>query len=306
MEHLERIALYLRHGDDDSAIDRTAALAERHDAAVEIVDVVPQAPWYARLVGNDSATLTRQAIGAREQVIRHTLAPRPDLMARARISVLAGEPWIELIQLALRQHVDLFVTTGHGRGGDLLGRTEAQLLRKAPCPVWILRPKERKRWKRVLVAVKPEPDNPVGIELSRRLLDAASRLAIDEGAELHVLRVWGSRLERVLARRMRPDRWEAVRTQLRADVLDQLLGLIEPWHDQIGGRVWLRQGDPETVIPAFAEKKKIDVLVIGTVARSGLEGVFIGNVAERVFQSVHCSILALKPEGFVGPVKLGE
>jgi nucleotide-binding universal stress UspA family protein len=41
---------------------------------------------------------------------------------------------------------------------------------------------------------------------------------------------------------------------------------------------------------------------MGTVGRAGLPGVLIGNVAETVFKHAECSVLALKPEGFVSPV----
>lgn len=307
MKRLQRILVHVRAGDENAApMDRVERLAAHHDASLLVVDIVPRAPWYARLVGQDAQALANRHRAERLQTLGAAIAARPGLAARARVEVRVGEPSFELTAMAQRHQVDLIVTAGHSHGPELLGRIETQLLRKAPCPVWILRRHEPERWKRVLVAVKPEPDNPVGLELSRELVEAASQLAIEEDAELHVLRVWGTRLERVLRRRMRPDRWQEVRTQLRKDAHDQLLGLLEPWHDQIGGRIWLRQGDPETVIPAFVEKKKIDLLVIGTIARSGLEGVFIGNVAERVFETVKCSILTLKPAGFVSPIRVED
>lgn len=307
MERVERILLHLPQGDESApALQRVAELAARHGAAVSVVDVLPTLSWYARLRGTDTATLTATRTAERERELRAAVEGQPELADRTTILIRSGEPFVELIREALRQRSDLLVTTAHGRGGDLLDRTGMHLIRKAPCPVWILRGREPKRWKRVLVAVKPEVDNPVGMELSRRLIATGARVAEDEGAELHVLRVWGSRLERMLERRMRRDRWEQIRDELREQARAQVIDLVEPWHDQIGGRLWLRQGDPETLIARFAARKKIDLLVIGTIARSGLEGVFIGNVAERVFATVHCAVLALKPEGFVSPIRLPE
>lgn len=43
---------------------------------------------------------------------------------------------------------------------------------------------------------------------------------------------------------------------------------------------------------------------MGRVARTGLSGLFMGNTAETVLRSVDCSVLALKPDGFVSPVRL--
>ena len=49
--------------------------------------------------------------------------------------------------------------------------------------------------------------------------------------------------------------------------------------------------------------KKIDILVMGTVARTGISGFIIGNTAENTVQKLSCSLMALKPQGFVSPVK---
>ena len=41
---------------------------------------------------------------------------------------------------------------------------------------------------------------------------------------------------------------------------------------------------------------------MGTVCRTGIAGFFIGNTAEKTLQQVDCSVLMVKPEGFVSPV----
>jgi nucleotide-binding universal stress UspA family protein len=48
----------------------------------------------------------------------------------------------------------------------------------------------------------------------------------------------------------------------------------------------------------------VDLLVIGTVRRTHLLGLLIGSTAERALSAVECSVLALKPDGFVSPVTL--
>ena len=64
------------------------------------------------------------------------------------------------------------------------------------------------------------------------------------------------------------------------------------------------RGEPEDVIPEFAVAQGIDLVVMGTVARSGVAGLLIGNTAERVLRSLPCSVLAVKPDGFKCPVVL--
>jgi nucleotide-binding universal stress UspA family protein len=43
---------------------------------------------------------------------------------------------------------------------------------------------------------------------------------------------------------------------------------------------------------------------MGTVARTGINGLLMGNTAEMILTQIDCSVLAVKPQGFVSPVTL--
>jgi nucleotide-binding universal stress UspA family protein len=60
------------------------------------------------------------------------------------------------------------------------------------------------------------------------------------------------------------------------------------------------------VIIELAAAKSIDLIVMGTIGRTGIPGLFIGNTAETVLRQVHCSVLTVKPQGFVTPVRLDQ
>ncbi|NMT50792.1 universal stress protein, partial [Vibrio parahaemolyticus] len=53
----------------------------------------------------------------------------------------------------------------------------------------------------------------------------------------------------------------------------------------------------------YVESIEVDVLVMGTLARTGISGYVIGNTAENILQSINCSLVALKPDGFVSPIQ---
>lgn len=46
-----------------------------------------------------------------------------------------------------------------------------------------------------------------------------------------------------------------------------------------------------------------DLIVIGTVGRSGIQGLLLGNTAEKVLDTCDCSIFTVKPDGFVSPIQ---
>lgn len=58
----------------------------------------------------------------------------------------------------------------------------------------------------------------------------------------------------------------------------------------------LRHGDVWEVINRVVERKKIDLLVVGTHARKGLDRMLNGSVAEDVLRSPGCPVLTVGPE----------
>ena len=66
----------------------------------------------------------------------------------------------------------------------------------------------------------------------------------------------------------------------------------------------LIKGFPSKVIPEFAQKIDADLVVMGTIGRTGIPGLIIGNTAEDILNQIHCSVLAVKPADFVSPVTL--
>lgn len=49
-----------------------------------------------------------------------------------------------------------------------------------------------------------------------------------------------------------------------------------------------------------------DILVMGTIARTGIPGFMIGNTAEDILNSVDCSVLTVKPPNYVSPLNLSD
>jgi nucleotide-binding universal stress UspA family protein len=77
-------------------------------------------------------------------------------------------------------------------------------------------------------------------------------------------------------------------------------------YDQLSPRLHLPNGPAQKMIAASATELKADLVVMGTVARTGIPGFIIGNTAESILDQLDCSVIAVKPRGFVTPVKLME
>ena len=60
----------------------------------------------------------------------------------ARTAIVAGTPFVEIVQLARAEGTDLIIIGTHGRGAvahALLGSVAEKVVRKAPCPVLTVR-----------------------------------------------------------------------------------------------------------------------------------------------------------------------
>jgi nucleotide-binding universal stress UspA family protein len=68
--------------------------------------------------------------------------------------------------------------------------------------------------------------------------------------------------------------------------------------------VHLIKGEAASSIRILSESLQVDLIVVGTVGRSGLPGFIIGNTAEEVLQTTSASVLATKPKGFVSPIEV--
>ncbi|MFU8769020.1 MAG: universal stress protein [Desulfotignum sp.] len=84
-----------------------------------------------------------------------------------------------------------------------------------------------------------------------------------------------------------------------------LTSLIAPVTQDPDIRIQVVTGTLFLEVIRMVLSQSFDLVVMGTIARTGVSGLFIGNTAEAVFHQLQCSILAVKPPGFESPVKPG-
>jgi len=302
--------LYFADGALDScpALERAIDLSESNRARLTVVDVLPPAestPGVVERLGTDLDQVLRTHRKAQlEELLR--CIRQPDVLTYTR--VLTGTPFVEVIRTVLRGGHDLVVKPARPPGGiaeRLLGSTDMHLLRKSPCPVWVDRPTSTRPYRAILAAV--DPGNPQGEGVERMVMELATSLARRESAALHVVHAWrlyGESILRSGRARISDTEVDLLLEQSRRRHHDGLDDLLRPFGlDSSQPRVHLVQGNPAQSILQVAQQIDADLVVMGTLGRSGIPGLFIGNTAEDVLQETHSSILAVKPKGFVSPVQ---
>jgi nucleotide-binding universal stress UspA family protein len=284
------------------ALDQAVSLANRCGARIKIVDVLPWVPDAAR----------HYVTPDRERDLVEHRRERLQLLAGAihgvatATDVLRGRPGTALIQEVVHSGHDLLVRS-HGRDQPqrprAFGAIDMELLRQCPCPVWLVAHHEAHRPWRILAAVHASAEDAVEKGLNETILDWALMLHGFGNSQLTILQAWTAYGASILKSHMPPEEFTEFIERTRRHEEDALTRFVTPRAELLTNvAVESMYGEADEAIVRFVEDNGIDVVVMGTVARSGIAGVVIGNTAERVLQRLRGSVVALKPPGFQAPI----
>lgn len=314
MQRFKNILVFLDGGKGERhAIEQSAKLALSNKANLTLFDVLEQGSSIhtrAELMASVQA-LQEQMLQVRKTELAKLAAGLKEQygVIHAKSTVRRGQPAIELIRHVLREQHDLVIKAADGQAGKfhaLFGSTELKILRKCPCPVWLIKPSRRKRITRILAAVDLSAKTRDKASLDRQIMTLASSLASRDQSELHVVHAWTSAIEQKLrGRQIFSADVDRLMISIASACKEQFDGLLAEFPNSYAKEHFIR-GEPKDVILRFVEEHKVDLVVLGTVARVGLPGFFIGNTAESILNAVDCSVLAIKPDGFETPVQIAE
>jgi nucleotide-binding universal stress UspA family protein len=89
--------------------------------------------------------------------------------------------------------------------------------------------------------------------------------------------------------------WESMKDILEEEGKDALKK-IEENAKKMGVEIKseILEGNPVKEILDYAERKNVDLIVLGTTGKSGLDKLLLGSVAEKVSKGSHCPVLLVK------------
>lgn len=323
MKLFSKILCLLPGGESAAAVmERAVGVAEDHQAPLTVVGLVDPVPADGlREIGLSPEALRAALLDAEARRLDGLAAPSRDRVP-IETRALVGRPFPDLARLVIREGYDLLVKVPEPTPGllqRLMGSEDMHLLRKCPCAIWLLDPVAPAGYRRILAAVNvddlgPVPELAARRELNLRIAATAAAVAVAQLAELHLVHAWSAAIGETVMRSAMLDVSEA---QIRAYVdakrarhdgaMNRLLEALEKHlgREAMGylkPSVHLLEGDPRQVVPAFAARIAPDLTVLGTLGRTGVRGLFIGNTAESLLHQLDGAILALKPRGFVSPL----
>lgn len=293
-------------------LDRILAVADQEDArqpavraALELLSAAPGQLQVAGFVyehaaaepgvlsASAAATLRRALLAAKRRWLKQCVGALLPEGTRARIEAVWTADLVDwVVEAVRREGIDLVVKAGRRSESLFHTPSDWQLLRRCPAPVLITGPKPRAKLCRIFATVDAGSADPIQLGLDRKVLGAAAGLAAALGARVHAAYVVPVS---TIARDLDLIDVAALQRRTRARLGAPLAALAAEYGIP-AERVIIEAGPPERLLPRIAARLKADLVVMGTVGRSGARGKLLGNTAEQVLQRLHTNLLALRPD----------
>ncbi|MFD1513418.1 universal stress protein [Halomarina rubra] len=273
--------------DTEQTFEHGLALAERCGAAVDVLYVVDLG-YTEEEVPTDSVwtSLYEEAEKEGEAALtdfRDVAAKRyPDVPVTERIR--AGHPARTILD-EIDQHSHDLVVMGPHRTSRLrrlfVGSTTERVVRSSPVPVLTLRTETEETptdYENIVIATDGSPG-------SSRAVQEGVDLAAEYGATVHAIYALDSQYVRSYSIREFMER-EGNRALRRVvdiaatagvDIRDQML-----------------EGYPNEAIVRYADRHDVDLVVVGTHGRTGLDRLVVGSVAAHVIRSAPVPVLTVR------------
>ena len=189
--------------------------------------------------------------------------------------------------------IDLIIKQGHRSESLFYSPTDWHLIRDTKTPLLLLdKGKSHRKLETIMATADVEEDTPVQRALDKKVLGYAVDFAKRFDSTLHVAVCVKtsqilSDLDLVDIHKREHAHAPKVREIIASEYQD--CGVAEKnWH--------LHAGAPERVLAGMAQGLKADLVVMGSVGRKSLQGLLIGNTAEKILKNLHTNVLVIKPD----------
>lgn len=263
--------------DDTPVMDRARMVAEGFGARLHVIGFVPD--------GDPDPTYAPRLSGT----VKHTLGDFDDY----EISIEEdGDVAARVVERCRSGAIDLIIKTGHRSESGSCSPTDRHLIRDTKTPILLLDGHAHRELKTIMATVDVESDVLEQRVLDRKVLDHSADWAKRFGSTLHAaICVETSQilsdLDLVDIHKREHAHAPAVRKVVESEYRDYD---IDPgnWH--------LHAGAPEKILAGMAQGIKADLVVMGSVGRKRLEGLLLGNTAEKILHILHTNVLVIKPD----------
>lgn len=285
---------------DQGLIKKAIHIAESLNCEITILDNIRDFSWFTRATLPDHESVTQLIEKDKQTALDQVVDEFVRAGIKASGQILHGKTSIAVLDFCEKNDADLILRVTKGafsRELGHLGRTSKQLLRKSTCAVWLMHQQTKPVSENIMACIDTETNEPEDFEFADTIFEAAKFLKSKGHGVISIVHAWELWNQKMVKSRISEEEFEQWKTDCKAAEADRFNEFLARHSKSIDDHdVFLLEGDPSEVIPNFAKNVSADVVVMGTIGRSGFTGFLIGNTAERIFERVDCDVLALKHE----------
>lgn len=256
------------------------------------------------ILSSDERDVMRQSVIKDKELwlesIIHELNPDIDINCQV---VWHNRPFEAIIEQVIKQGYDLVIKGTHQHDkfkSVVFTPTDWHVLRKCPCPVLLVKEHEWPSNGNILAAVNVGSDEAEHHSLNVKITEEAKQLAQLIQANVHLVNSFPGTPVNIAIEIPEFNSTEYNDTMLKHH--EQAMIVHANQFDISVVNTHVKEGLPETVIEQVADKLDAELVILGTIGRTGISAALIGNTAEHVIDQLNCDVLALKPDGYISPL----
>ncbi|MEC4724023.1 universal stress protein UspE [Shewanella sp. D64] len=292
--------------DSQPALARAVELATRNQASITVfLSIFDFSYEMTSILSGQEREAMRQGVIAQRQawideIVSHYSSSGITIQSEV---IWHNRPYESIIQHVISENFDLIIKGTHEHDklkSVIFTPTDWHLMRKSPVPVLLVKAHDWPIAGKILCAINVGSEDDDHISLNSKIIEYGKDLAIKFDAEVHLVNGYpGTPVNLAIEL---PDfdahtYSETIRMQHEQRVCELALTLgISPDNCHV------KEGLPEDVIPDVAKNIDAELVILGTVGRTGFSAALIGNTAEHVIDSINCDLLAIKPDGYKSPL----
>ena len=305
METIKRIiAVIDPTKDDQNALARSIDLAKKSGASITAFMTVYDFSYEmtTMLSGDEREAMRKAVLKDRELWLKDLVSPYQNININTQV-IWHNRPYEAIINTVINDKYDLVIKGTHQHGAlkaVIFTPTDWHLVRKCPTPVLFVKDMAWPAHGNILAAVNAVSENDQHLSLNKRIIKDAQFLSELANAKLNLVNAYPATPVNIAIEipEFNPGLYNESVKKHHIESTNELASEFNLTSEQC----FIEEGLPEDVIPDVAKRLNSELVVIGTVGRTGLSAALVGNTAEHVIDSLDCDVLALKPDGYVSPL----
>lgn len=289
---------------DQSSLRRAVFLARSYGAKISVLLVIYDLSYeMTSMLSQQERDSMREVVTTQHRAwLKDITSQYTDIPMESTVT-WHNRPFEAAIEQVKTHHHDLLVKSTHNHDklkSVIFTPTDWHLLRKSPCDILLVKEHDWPTNGTIVTAVNAVSEDKDHKNLNNKVLQHAKDISKVISANVKVINAYpGTPVS--IAIEIPEFNSDSYNDSVKTHHEDKTYELADNFNITPADCI-VDEGLAEDVIPRITKSLDAELLIIGTIGRTGLSAAFIGNTAEHVIDAIDCDLLAVKPDGFQSPV----